>query len=295
MEHGRGWMAQMPNEARIINARIFPSSTSTGGNQDTKAPNGLQIIESCLTCPLSKDGRFCDLSQNLLATFDDLSSPATYARNAVLFVEGQKPRGAFVICNGRVKLSTSSADGKSIIVRVARAGQMVGLPGTISGDPYELTAEALEPLQAKFIPRDTFLHFLRQYSEAAVQAAKMLNQIYQATLAEVRYLGLSVRTAEKLARFLLDLPTFQSQNNMRATLTLTHNEIAEIIGTSRETVTRLLARFKHKRYIEVHGSTLVFTNRPGLKDLLAGRDQPQRSVNSIEPSRNGAKFALRAE
>ena len=264
----------------MINARIFPSSTSTEGNQDTKAPYGLQIIENCLTCPLSKCGRFCDLPQNLLATLDDLSSPAAYPRNAVLFVEGQKPRGAFVICNGRVKLSTSSADGKSIIVRVASAGQMVGLPGTISGNPYELTAEALEPLQARFIPRDTFLHFLRQHSQVAEQAAKMLNQIYQATLAEVRYLGLSFRTAEKLARFLLDLPTSQSQNIMRATLTLTHNDIAEIIGTSRETVTRLLASFKRKQYIEVHGSTLVFTNKPGLEELLDGHVQPQRGVNS---------------
>jgi CRP/FNR family transcriptional regulator, cyclic AMP receptor protein len=235
---------------------------------DMKSPYGLQIIESCLACPLVKDRIFCDLPQNVLSTLDDISSAATYPRDAILFVEGQEPRGVFVICNGRVKLSTSSADGKSIIVRVAEAGEIVGLPGTISGKPYELTAEALEPLQANFIPREAFLQFLRQHGEAAVRVAEMLSQIYHATLAEVRYLGLSVTTAEKLARFLLDLPASQSNGHLRATLTLTHNEIAEIIGASRETVTRLFASFKREGYIEVHGSTVVFSNKPGLQKLV---------------------------
>ena len=234
-----------------------------------RAPYGLQIIESCLNCPLVKDRIFCDLPHNVLAMLDDISSASTYPRNAFLFVEGQESRGVFVICNGRVKLSIGSAEGKSILVRVAAAGEIVGLPGTISGKPYEVTAEALEPLQANFIPRNAFQQFLRQHGEVALRVAEMLSQIYQATLAEVRYLGLSVSTAGKLARFLLDLPTSPNQSgNLRATLTLTHNEIAGVIGASRETVTRLLANFKREGYIEVHGSTIVFTNERDLHKLL---------------------------
>jgi len=124
-----------------------------------KTPYGLQIIESCLTCPIEKDRVFCDLSQPALAALDAISSPVTYPKDAILFVEGQQSRGVFVLCHGRVKLSTNSADGKSIIVRIADAGEVVGLPGTLSGKPYELTAEVLEPLQANFIPRDAFLSF----------------------------------------------------------------------------------------------------------------------------------------
>lgn len=235
-----------------------------------KSPYGLQIIESCLSCPLIKDRIFCDLPADVVASLDAISSPATYPKEAILFVEGQEPRGAFVICNGRVKMSTSSADGKSIIVRVAEAGEIIGLPGTISGKPYELTAEALEPLQMNFIPRDAFLHFLRKHGEAALRVAEMLSQIYHATLAEVRYLGLSETTAEKLARFLLDLQCTPMQTNghPRTTLTLTHSEIAEIIGASRETVTRLFASFKREGYIEVHGSVVVFTNKPALQKMI---------------------------
>ena len=236
----------------------------------TKTPDGLQVIESPLTWPLVKERIFCDLPKSVLAELDEISSPSTYPRGAILFVAGQEPRGVFVICNGRVKLSASSSYGKSILVRVAEAGEMVGLPGCISGKPYELTAEALEPLQANFIPREAFLHFLRERGEAAVRIAEILSHIYHTTLSEVRYLALSASTAEKLARFLLDLPRdpTQDKGQIRATLTLTHKEIAEMIGASRETVTRLFASFKRKRLVEVRGSTLIIANKVGLEKLL---------------------------
>ena len=74
-----------------------------------KTPYGLQVIESCLSCPLVKDHVFCDLPQSALAALDEISSPAIYPKDAVLFVEGQDPRGVFVICHGRAKLSTNSS------------------------------------------------------------------------------------------------------------------------------------------------------------------------------------------
>jgi CRP/FNR family transcriptional regulator len=235
-----------------------------------KTPYGLQIIESCLTCPLVKERIFCDLPRPVLAALDAISSSATYPKDAILFVEGQEPRGVFVLCNGRVKLSTNSADGKSIIARIAEPGELVGLPGTLSGKPYELTAEALEPLQANFIPRDAFMRFLRENGEAAVRVAEILSQIYRSTLLEVRYLGFASSAAEKLARFLLDLPAMPGSNNghSRATLTLTHKEIGEMIGASRETVTRLFAHFKRESLIEIHGSTLVITNKAAMEKLV---------------------------
>ena len=240
-------------------------------DEPMKTPYGLQVIESCLTCPLVKDRVFCDLPQPVLAALDAISSAATYPKDAILFVEGQESRGVFVLCHGRVKLSTNSADGKSIIVRIADAGELVGLPGTLSGKPYELTAEALEPLQVNFIPRDAFMRFLREHAEAALRVAEVLGKIYYATLLEVRYLGFSSSSAEKLARFLLDLPATPAPHNehLRATLTLTHKEIGETIGASRETVTRLLGHFKSERLIEVRGSTLIIANKPELEKLIA--------------------------
>ena len=234
-------------------------------------PYGLDVIEDCIACPLLKDRVFCNLGKDALADLDAISSSATYPKGAILFVEGQEPRGVFILCTGRVKLYGAAASGKSVIFRIADAGEIIGLPSTLSEKPYEVTAEALEPTQANFIRRDAFLGFLRQHGEAAIKVAEMLSRIYYATCQEIRYLGLAGNAGEKFARFLLDLkpvkggvdPSFD-----RRTLTLTQEEIAGMIGTSRETVSRLITGFKRKRLIELHGSSLVLTNKKALEELI---------------------------
>ncbi len=237
-----------------------------------KTPYGLHVIESCLTCPLVKDRIFCNLPLPVLNALDSISTGATYPKDAVLFVEGQDPRGVFVICSGRVKLSMTSADGKCILVRIAEPGEIVGLPGTLSGSPYEVTAETLEPVQANFISREDFLLFLREHGEAALRVAEMMTRIYNATLMEVRYLGFARSAAGKFARFLLDLTDtgHSATDRSRATLTLTHREIGERIGASRETVTRLFSDFRRERLIEMHGSTVVLPDKPSLTRLVEG-------------------------
>ena len=244
-----------------------------GTEKAAKAPYGLPIVDRCIECPLITDKIFCDLSHKALEGLDSIASPATYPKGAILFVEGQEPRGVFVVCSGRVKLSAGSASGKALILRIAEAGQVVGLPGTISGKPYEATAEALEPIQATFIPREEFLQFLREHGEAALRVAEVLSNIYQATYKEVRYLGLSGSAAGKLARFLVDIAEAHGQagnGTVRAgmKMTMTHEEIAEMIGASRETVTRLFANFKRRQLIEVHGSALEIKDRSGLEKLF---------------------------
>jgi CRP/FNR family transcriptional regulator, cyclic AMP receptor protein len=236
-----------------------------------KTPYGLEIIENCLTCPLHKDRLFCGLPPEALAGLDSLSSSAIYPKGAVLFVEGQVPRGVFVICNGLVKLSTSSAGGKSLILRMAAPGEVIGLPGTISGKPYEATAEALEPIQANFIPRKPFLEFLRTHGEVALRVAQALTDIYYAAYREVRCLALTGSVEEKLASFLLDFAAARASDNAqtRVVLTLTHEEIAGMIGATRETVTRLFTDFRRKGLVQLHGSSLVITDKTGLQKLLA--------------------------
>lgn len=258
----------MPQQVLVIprvKRRIMRSAISM------KTPYGLKVIDSCLNCPVHTQRLFCDLPQPILAELDSISSSATYPRGAVLFVEGQEPRGVFILCNGRVKLSATAADGKSVILRVAESGEIVGLPGTISGQRYELSAEALEPIQANFISRKDFLEFLRDHGEASLKVAEMLCLIYHEMTQELRYLGLTHSAAEKLARFLLDLqplPSREPGGAVRATLTLTHEEIAGMIGCSRETVTRLFASFKKNQLVEVHGSSVLIKNKAGLEELV---------------------------
>jgi CRP/FNR family cyclic AMP-dependent transcriptional regulator len=231
------------------------------------SPYGLEIIESCITCPHREERLFCDLSPEGVKHLASITSPATYPKGAMLFVEGQQSRGVFVLCTGRVKLSTSSADGKTLILRVAEAGDVLGLAGTLSGKSYELTAEVLEPAQTNFIDRTSFLDFLRVRGEAALRVAQLLSETYHAAIAEMRTIGLSHSAGEKLARFLLDWAADkpEQKGEIRSKLTLTHEEIAQMVGTSRETVTRLFADFKKRKLIEVKGSTLIIRDRSGLE------------------------------
>jgi CRP/FNR family cyclic AMP-dependent transcriptional regulator len=235
-----------------------------------RSPYGLQIIENCVTCPHKESRLFCNLAPAAVQRLSEITSTATYPKGATLFVEGQTSRGLFILCTGHVKLSTSSADGKTLILRISEPGDLLGLPATISGRPYEVTAEVIEPTQANFISRADFLNFLREHGEAALRVAQELSETYQSAFAEMRTIGLSHSAREKVARFLLEWSANHPSEKgvIRFNLTLTHEEIAQMIGASRETVTRLFADFKKQNLLQIKGSSVTIKDKPGLERLL---------------------------
>ena len=235
------------------------------------SPYGLDIIESCLTCKTRSQHLFCDLPAAALQTFESIKYATAYPKGAVLFVEGQAPRGIFVLCKGRVKMSICATDGKTLIVKIAEPGEVLGLSATVSGKPYELTAETVDPCQVNFVKRDDFLRFLKEHSDACFKVAEQLSEKYNTACHEIRSLGLSHSAAEKLAKLLLEwsVKNGGARQPDRLKLTLTHEEIAQMIGTSRETVTRLFADFKKRQLIQLKGSTLVIRNRAALEGLVS--------------------------
>ncbi len=237
-----------------------------------RSPYGLQIIENCVTCPHKEDRLFCNLPPAALQRLSEITGSATYPKGATLFVEGQPSRGVFILCAGHVKLSTSSSDGKTLILRIAEPGDLLGLPATISGRPYEVTADVIEPTQANFISRTDFLNFLRDHGDAALRVAQELSETYQSAFAEMRAIGLSHSAGEKLARFILDWSAHHKSEGgtVKFNLTLTHEEIAQMIGASRETVTRLFADFKKKRLLTIKGSSVTLNDQSGLERLVQG-------------------------
>jgi CRP/FNR family transcriptional regulator len=195
---------------------------------------------------------------------------SAYPQGAVLFVEGQAPRGVYLICSGRIKLSTTSRDGKTLILRIAEQGEVLGLHATVSGKPYELTAETLQPCQLDFIRREDFLRFLQNHADACLNAAQHLSKNCQSAYEMIRSLGLSHSVSEKLARLLLEWSTDGdvTKEGIRIKVSLTHEEIAQLIGTSRETVTRTLGEFRQKKLAQLRGSTLVILNKPALEHMI---------------------------
>ena len=233
-----------------------------------RSPYGLNILDDCVACPVREEHLFCNLSLSAVHKLNEIKSTAIYPKSAVLFIEGQRPRGVFVLCTGKAKLSTSSSEGKTIITKISEPGDVLGLNATISNHPYEVTAEMILPGQANFISRESLLEFLRENGEVALRVAEQLSRNYYVAFEEIRTLGLATSPAEKFAKLLLSWEAKKNTASATIRLSLTHQEIAEMIGTTRETVSRLFSDFKRKQLVQIKGSTLTIRNRDGLEKLV---------------------------
>jgi len=234
-----------------------------------KLPNDDEIIDNCLECTNPTNGFFCGLSESALRSFNEISHKSTLPAGAILFVEGQSPRGTFILCSGKVNLSTTSREGKILILKTAEAGEALGLSATISGVGYESTAETSTPCQLSFLDRNHLLELMQSHSEVGSHAALCLSRDYQSAYRDIHDLVLTRSSAGKLARLLLShSPTQVSeQAETRIQSAMTHEEMAQRIGASRETVTRLLSGLKKKRLIRLDGSTLIIRDRTALKAI----------------------------
>jgi CRP/FNR family transcriptional regulator len=234
-----------------------------------RTPYGLEIIESCMGCKVSQPGFFCHLSAGVLRNVDLVSHHTVMPAGAVLFVEGQTPRGIFIVCHGSVKLSTTSKEGKVLILKQAEGGEVLGLSAVISGTNYEMTVETAAPCQLNFIGRRDFMGLLQRESEVGMHAARWLSHEFQSAYRDIHDLVLARSSSGKLARLLLSCApvAVKHADELYLRAAMTHEEMAQRIGSSRETVTRLLSELKKKRLIRLEGATLVIRDRSGLEAL----------------------------
>ncbi len=125
-------------------------------------PRRLAIPHDCLSCALRRTCDFCNLPQPLMTEFNAMGHLTLYPANATLLAEGQIPRGVYIACSGRSKLSVGARDGKTIILKIAGDRQVLGLSAVVSGGPSLITVTTIELCQIKFVERDSFLRLLEQ-------------------------------------------------------------------------------------------------------------------------------------
>lgn len=196
-----------------------------------------------------------------------LAHKSSIPSGIVLFGEKDPASGIYIVQEGEVKLSMNSAEGKRLILRIARKGEIMGLASAMSGRPCEMTAETLYPSKIVSVSRTDFLAFLTRHPEAYPAVTDELSRSYSMTCDQLRTVGLSASAPEKLARLLLEWSE-QGQTTERGTrcrFPLTHGEIGEFIGASRETVTRTLSVFKSRHLIAFNGSMLTIPSRTALE------------------------------
>ncbi len=231
-------------------------------------PRRFMIPSDCLSCALRQTCDFCNLPEPSMTKFNSMGHLTLYPANATLMTEGQVPRGVYIMCSGRSKLSVVARDGKTIILKIAGNRQVMGTSAVISGGPSPVTVTTIELCQIKFVERDSFLRLIESDSRAALACGVMLAHEVTTSFDDVHDLLLARSSTEKLARLLLSWVSDEPRNrDLRVATEFTHEEISQMIGSSRETVTRLLSDMKRKDLIRLEGATLVIPNRIALQAI----------------------------
>jgi CRP/FNR family cyclic AMP-dependent transcriptional regulator len=232
----------------------------------------MKIIErhtssrNCPECRNLRPNSFCDLPEAAFRELSDLMICRQYTHGSAVFIEGQPPKGVYVLCSGRAKLSAYSEEGKAIILRVAEPGDVLGLSAVVSGSPYEKTAHVIDDCFIGFVKRKDFERFIETHHEAALNALRQMSRNYQKAHLQICSLGLSATVGDKLARLLLQwYDRAAITGPARISRVYTHGEMAEMIGTSRETVTRLLKDFRDRGLISETKAELCIPDRKLLK------------------------------
>lgn len=259
-----------------------------------KKAHELHIQDKCQECDLRRKGFFCQLPTDDIEGFESIKVTKACPKGAMLFVEGQPAKGVYMLCQGKVKLSTCSQEGRIIILEIAEAGDILGLSAAVNGADHETTAEVLESCQVNYVKTPDLLRFLQSYPEACLSAARQLSRSYQTAYRQVCSIGLSYSVADKLAKLFLGWSGngngHQNGNGNRngddvyIKNYFTHAEMAEMIGTSRETVTRALRQFRERGLVTFRGSDLIIHDRKCLKAAIgtrmtrAGNGKPRPAI-----------------
>jgi CRP/FNR family transcriptional regulator len=231
-----------------------------------------QAPVGCVACANRRPGWFCALGSAVLADLEMATSTISLSAQASLFTQGEDARCLYLICSGYIKLTVGRAQDRQMIVRVAGPGSMLGLYAVLTHGIYEVSAQSLTSAQLRPVDRERFLAFLRSHKEAQVRAVQCICQEYRFALQDACRIALSETVAARLSRLLLELAhqigEHLNEGGFRFPLLLTHEEMASMTSTTRETVTRTLGQFRKDGWISIEDSLITLHQPEQLQTLV---------------------------
>ena len=226
----------------------------------------------CAVCSNRRPSWFCSLASDALADLELASSTISLPAQASLFSQGEEARCLYLICGGYLKLTTGRHRDRQMIVRIAGPGSLLGLYAVLAHGAYEVSAESLTSAQLRPIEHDRFVTFLHNHKEAETRAVQCICQEYRFALQDACRISLSETVAARLGRLLIELAHQIGERldggGFRFPLLLTHEEMASMACTTRETVTRTLGQFRKDGWISIEDS-LVTLHQPNNLQALA--------------------------
>jgi CRP/FNR family transcriptional regulator, cyclic AMP receptor protein len=209
------------------------------------------------------------LSRSTLEHLNRLKQLLSYPKGTTVFAEGETCRGIFILWHGEVKLAMSNAEGRTLIVGMSGPGELLGLQECLTGSTYGVTLETTTPSEVAFILRQDFLNFLSEHSDARQLTNQQLISDCRAAHDLIRTIGLSQSIHERLARVFLQWAKESKfiNGSYRINVGFTHDEIGQLIGVRRETVSRTLSQLKKEGIAEFSGATLLIHSKARLERL----------------------------
>ena len=221
----------------------------------TVAPEGKRTIQSLL-------------GEIHAAKIGNLNS--VHGRGTVILAEGEPARGVYVLRSGRATLSISSSEGRVVMLRMVQAGDVLGLNAVLRNLPYDATVKALEPCRTDFVSRNELLDFIQQSESGAQAVLNVLSQELAELSDRVKLLLLPQTVNGRLARLLLEWSKANGAETTRVDRVFTHEEMAQMICSSRETVTRILAALSKESVIRMTPDSILICNRLALEKIAVG-------------------------
>ncbi|SEW12395.1 CRP/FNR family transcriptional regulator, anaerobic regulatory protein [Chitinophaga arvensicola] len=212
---------------------------------------------SCQHCKDRFSSVFCKAEQCNLEQIAEAKVCSVYRKGQVIFHEGAYPFGVYCVNDGKIKLSHSGDDGREQIVRLIKAGDIMGYKALLSNERYTATAMALEDSSICFIPKDLFLSILQKDASLSFEMMRILSS--ELRKAELKITHLAQKPVrERLAETLLFIKETYGLEEDGHTLSvrLSREEIANLVGTATESAIRLLSEFKKDGMIELEGKKI---------------------------------------
>ncbi len=220
----------------------------------------------CDQCETRPKSLFCDLNEEHLQELNHAKTCNEYHVNQILFYEGNQPHGIFCVKQGKIKIYKSDSNGNQQIVRLAGPGDLVGFRSLLAKQPYTATAETIENARICFVDKTTFLHLIESHPVTALSVIENLaKELGNAENNIMKMVHRNVR--ERLAELFLNFQ-FKYGNkvgkNIELDIHLSREEMAQLIGTTQESVIRLMSEFKQDKIINVEGRKITIINLDAL-------------------------------
>ena len=228
------------------------------------------VPKHCEDCPSGGVGVFCELEKAALDEVSRQKVSNVFKKGQTLFVEGTPPYGLYCISEGNVKVTKTGANGKDSIVRVARAGDVLGHRSVFTEQLYSATATAMEDTKVCFIDKKFILNLVK--SEPSLACNLIFELGRDLGLSEDKVASFTQKNVfERLAEVLLLLKESHGKElddgKILIELNLTRDELASMVGTATETVIRFISEMKNEGVISQDGKKIIITNEEKLLDF----------------------------